>query len=83
MASPFMMELPNTSSTRSNAVMSKYTTGKGKCYIHFSREEREEIAIGLECGESIRSIAKKNGQKPLIRQPGDKAEQSPGEQSPI
>jgi IS30 family transposase len=59
-----MMELSNTSSTRSNAVMSKYSTAKGKCYTHFSREEREEIAVGLERGESIRRIAKKPGGSP-------------------
>ena len=33
--------------------MMKYTTDKGNCYTHFSRAEREEIAIGLERGESI------------------------------
>ena len=27
--------------------MMKYTTARGKCSTHFSREEREEIAIGL------------------------------------
>ena len=41
--------------------MMQYITDKGKCSTHFSREEREEIAIGLERGESIRSIAKKLG----------------------
>ena len=44
--------------------MSKYTTGKEKCYTHFSREEREEIAIGLERGESIRNIAQRLGRSP-------------------
>ena len=44
--------------------MMKYSTSKGKCYTHFSREEREEIAIGLERGESIRRIAKKPGGSP-------------------
>ena len=44
--------------------MMKYTTDKGNCYTHFSRAEREEIAIGLERGESIRSIAKKLGRSP-------------------
>jgi IS30 family transposase len=44
--------------------MIKYTTDKGKCYSHFSREEREEIAIGLERSESIRGIAKKLGRSP-------------------
>jgi IS30 family transposase len=38
--------------------MIKHITDKGKYYTHFSREEREEIAIGLERGASIRSIAK-------------------------
>ena len=63
-AIPSMMELLNTSSTRSNAVMMKYITATGNCYTHFSREEREEIAIGLERGESIRRIAKKPGGSP-------------------
>ena len=36
--------------------MSNYTTDIGKRYTHFSRKK---IAIGLERGESIRSIAKK------------------------
>ena len=44
--------------------MCKYSTAKGNCYTHFSREEREEIAIGLERGESIRSIAKKLSRNP-------------------
>ena len=44
--------------------MMKYITDKGKCYTHFSREEREKIAAGLERGESIRSIAKKPGRSP-------------------
>ena len=44
--------------------MMKYSTAKGNCYTHFSREEREEIAIGLERGASIRSIAKKLGRSP-------------------
>ena len=44
--------------------MQKYITDKGKWYTHFSREEREEIAIGLERGESIRSIAKRLGRSP-------------------
>ena len=44
--------------------MSKYITAKGNSYTHFSREEREEIAIGLERGASIRGIAKKPGGSP-------------------
>jgi transposase-like protein len=59
-----MMETPNASSTRSNAVMSNYTTDKEKCYAHLSTEEREEIVAGLEQGESRRTIAKKLGGNP-------------------
>jgi IS30 family transposase len=52
-----MMELLNTSSSRSNAVMKYYTTIHQKCYTHFSGDEREEIAVGLEQGKSLREIA--------------------------
>jgi IS30 family transposase len=52
-----MMELPNTSSLRSNAVMIQYTTIRQKYYSHFSRDEQEEIAIGLEQGKSLPDIA--------------------------
>ena len=44
--------------------MMKYITDKGNCSTHFSPEEREKIAIGLERGESIRNIAKKLGRSP-------------------
>ena len=44
--------------------MSKYSTNKGKCSTHVSREEREEIAIGLERGQSIRRIGPKLGRSP-------------------
>ena len=45
--------------------MSKPATDKGKRSAHFSREEREETAISLERGGSIRSIAKRLGKSPF------------------
>jgi IS30 family transposase len=44
--------------------MSHSTTSQKNCYTHFTRDEREEIAIGLERGESIQTIAKKLGRSP-------------------
>ncbi|MDR2796089.1 MAG: helix-turn-helix domain-containing protein [Spirochaetaceae bacterium] len=37
--------------------MAKSTTNQKKCYTHISLAEREEIAIALEQGRSMRSIA--------------------------
>ncbi|MDR0556898.1 MAG: helix-turn-helix domain-containing protein [Treponema sp.] len=44
--------------------MVKYNTDKGKRYSHFSREEREETAVGLERGESIRAVPKNCAEDP-------------------
>jgi IS30 family transposase len=44
--------------------MDKNTTESGKAYTHLSIQEREEIAIGLETGESRRSIARRPGRDP-------------------
>jgi IS30 family transposase len=44
--------------------MSHSTTSPQKCYTHFTRDEREEIAVGLERGESSRTIAKRLGRNP-------------------
>jgi len=41
--------------------MKNCNTESPKMYSHFSVKEREEIAIGLELGESLRSIAKRLG----------------------
>lgn len=41
--------------------MQKDTTGKDRSYKHLSVEEREDIAIGLEQGESLSGIAKRLG----------------------
>jgi IS30 family transposase len=40
------------------------TTSPKKCYTHFTRDEREEIAVALERDESVRTIAKKLGRNP-------------------
>ncbi|MDR2632132.1 MAG: helix-turn-helix domain-containing protein [Treponema sp.] len=40
------------------------TASRKKCCTHFTRNEREEIAIGLERGESIRTIATRPGRNP-------------------
>jgi IS30 family transposase len=52
-----MMVFIQASSKRSNAVMPKSTTIQEKCYTHLSLAEREEIAVALEQGRSLRSIA--------------------------
>jgi IS30 family transposase len=44
--------------------MAKSTTNQQKCYTHLSLAEREEIAIALEQGRSIRSIAVSLGRSP-------------------
>jgi hypothetical protein len=59
-----MMELSNTSSTRSNAVMVKSITNQEECYTHFTLAEREEIAIDRERGESMSFIAKSLNRSP-------------------
>jgi IS30 family transposase len=59
-----MMAFTPTSSIRSNAVMVKSTTNQEKCYSHLSLAEREEIAIALEQGQSLRSIAFSLGRSP-------------------
>jgi IS30 family transposase len=59
-----MMVFTTTSSKRSNAVMVKSTTNREKCYTHLSLAEREEIAIALEQGQSLRSIAFSLGRSP-------------------
>jgi IS30 family transposase len=40
------------------------STIQGKCYTHLSLAEREEIAIALEQGQSLRSIAESLGRSP-------------------
>jgi IS30 family transposase len=59
-----MMVFPTTSSKRSNAVMVNSTTNQEKSYTHLSPAEREEIAIALEQGRSIRSVAESLGRSP-------------------
>jgi IS30 family transposase len=44
--------------------MSHSFTSLKKCYTHFSRDELEEIAIGLERGEFVREIVQKLGRSP-------------------
>jgi IS30 family transposase len=44
--------------------MIQYTTILEKCYTHFSRDEREEIAIGREQRKSLREIASSLGRSP-------------------
>jgi IS30 family transposase len=44
--------------------MTHYTTTREKCYTHLSSDEREEIAVGLEQGESLRAIAATLGRSP-------------------
>jgi hypothetical protein len=58
--------------------MVKSNTNQVKCYTRLSLAEREKIAIALEQGRSIRSIAES-----LVRSPSS-AEQGhiPGKQSP-
>jgi hypothetical protein len=59
-----MMALTTTSSKRSNTVMVNYNTNQEKSYAHLSLAEREEIAIALEQGQSIRSVAASLGRSP-------------------
>ena len=55
--------------------MSKYTTDKGTCDTRFSVEEREEIAIGPERGESVcPRYCQEAGQKLLPGRQGNQAE---------
>jgi IS30 family transposase len=44
--------------------MVKSNTNQEKCYTHLSLAEREEIAIALEHGQSLRSIAFSLGRSP-------------------
>ena len=44
--------------------MDNCITNLGKGYTHFTLEEREEIAIGLAQGKSLRSIAESLGRSP-------------------
>jgi IS30 family transposase len=44
--------------------MFKSSTNQEKCYAHLSLAEREEIAIALEQGQSMRSIAETLGRSP-------------------
>jgi IS30 family transposase len=44
--------------------MPKSGTIQGNCYTHLSPAEREEIAIALEQGQSLRSIAESLGRSP-------------------
>jgi IS30 family transposase len=44
--------------------MFKSTTNQKKCYAHLSLAERKEIAIALEQGRSLRSIAESLGRSP-------------------
>jgi IS30 family transposase len=44
--------------------MTKSSTNQEKIYTHLSPAEREEIAIALEQGRSIRSIAESLGRSP-------------------
>jgi IS30 family transposase len=59
-----MMLFASTSSIRSNAVMVKFSTNQEKRYAHLSLAEREEIAVALEQGQSLRSIALSLGRSP-------------------
>jgi IS30 family transposase len=44
--------------------MVKSSTNQGKCYTHLSLTGREEIAVALEHGQSLRSIAESLGRNP-------------------
>jgi IS30 family transposase len=44
--------------------MLKSSTIQGKCYTHLSPAEREETAVVLEQGQSMRSIAESLGRSP-------------------
>ncbi|MDR2403603.1 MAG: helix-turn-helix domain-containing protein, partial [Spirochaetaceae bacterium] len=44
--------------------MVKSSTTQENCYAHLSLPEREEIAIALEQGQSMRSIAFSPGRSP-------------------
>jgi IS30 family transposase len=59
-----MMVLTTTSSERSNAVMVNSTTNQEKSYTRLSLAEREEIAVALEQGRSLRSIAESLDRSP-------------------
>jgi hypothetical protein len=63
---------------RSNAVMVKSGTNQEKYCTHLFPAAREKIAIALEQDQSLRSIAESPEEKPLVCQPGDKAEQLTG-----
>jgi IS30 family transposase len=59
-----MMEFSITSSIRNNSVMVKSSTNQEKYYTHLSLAEREEIAVALEQGRSMPSIALSLGRSP-------------------
>lgn len=44
--------------------MARHATDQENCYSHLSAIEREEIAVGLEQGESLRRIAATPGGSP-------------------